>query len=133
MDCDAVNQRSKLSSHKYELRFPELEALCFEMRPYRDTIYFWTPAVEYLWTYKAEIGKRTVGGIIAMPARQGNWYINSVFVHPSHRRKGVASKLLERVLRLAAGATAILDVKTRQAISVGFLMALRLRQKENHA
>jgi ribosomal protein S18 acetylase RimI-like enzyme len=101
-----------LASHEDALRFLELEALCFEMELNRDTTYFWTPVVEYLWAYKAEVGDRIVGGVIAMPTRRGDWYVNSLFVHPSFRNHGIASRLLERVLGAAEGGRVLLDVKT---------------------
>ena len=102
----------RLASHKDASRFLELEALCFEMKPNQDTIYFWTPVVEYLWAYKAQVGTRIVGGIIAMPTRQGDWYINSLFVHPRFRNRGIASLLLEQVFRTVKGRGILLDVKT---------------------
>jgi ribosomal protein S18 acetylase RimI-like enzyme len=101
-----------LASHEDALRFLELEALCVEMEPNRDTTYFWTPVVEYLWAYKAEMGSRIVGGVIAMPTRRGDWYVNSLFVHPRFRNHRIASQLLERVLRVAEGGKVLLDVKT---------------------
>jgi len=101
-----------LASHEDVLRFLELEALCFEMQPNRDTTFFWTPVVEYLWAYKAEVGRRIVGGVIAMPTRRGDWYVNSLFVHPRFRNHGIASQLLERVLGVAEGGKVLLDIKT---------------------
>ena len=101
-----------LASHKDAEKFLKLEALCFEMEPNRDTVYFWTPVVEYLWTYKAEIGSRIVGGIIVMPNRHGGWYVNSLFVHPRFRNRGIASLLLKRFLSRVKGCKVMLDVKT---------------------
>ena len=93
------------------MKFLELEAFCFGMKPNQDTSYFWTPVVDYLWTYKAEIGGRIVGGIIAMPTRRGNWYINSLFVHPKYRNRGIASMLLSRILHIAEQRNVMLDVE----------------------
>jgi ribosomal protein S18 acetylase RimI-like enzyme len=101
-----------LASHEDASRLLELEALCFEMEPNVDTTYFWTPVVEYLWTYKAEVRRKIVGGVIAMPTREGTWYVNSLFVHPRYRKRGIATQLLRQVLRVARGRSVVLDVKT---------------------
>jgi ribosomal protein S18 acetylase RimI-like enzyme len=92
--------------------FLELEATSFGMRRNPDTIYFWTPVVDHLWSYKAIADGKVVGGIIAMLTRRGNWYINSLFVHPTYRRRGVATKLLSRIIKLAGPREVLLDVKT---------------------
>ena len=122
--------RISLASHKDALKFLKLEALCFEMEPSRDTIYFWTPVVEYLWTYKAEIGKRIVGGIIAMPTRRGDWYVNSLFVHPRYRNRRIASKLLRRFLRSAEGGRVLLDVKTDRPYLLDFYGKFGFKKKQ---
>lgn len=100
------------TTHEDALGFLELEALCFEMNSSPDTRYFWTPMVEYSWSFKAEIGKKIIGGVISLPTRDGNWYVNSLFVHPDYRRRGVASMLLGEVIRVSEGRPILLDVKT---------------------
>lgn len=90
------------------------------MQPNEDTAYFWTPIVEYSWAYKAESGKKIIGGVIAMPTRQGSWYINSLFVDPHHRKRGVASRLLKRILVLARGKRVFLDIKTDRMFLLEF-------------
>jgi ribosomal protein S18 acetylase RimI-like enzyme len=112
MGTERTRIRTSLASHRDAEKFLKLEALCFEMEPNRDTVYFWTPVVEYLWTYKAEIGSRIVGGMIAMPNRHGGWYVNSLFVHPKFRNRGIASLLLKRFLSRVKGCKVMLDVKT---------------------
>jgi ribosomal protein S18 acetylase RimI-like enzyme len=94
--------------------FLELEALSFGMRRNPDVIYFWTAVVDHLWTYKAVADGKVVGGIIAMPTRQGKWYVNSLFVHPAYRERGVATKLMSRVLKLAGRKEVSLEVKTNK-------------------
>jgi GNAT superfamily N-acetyltransferase len=88
------------------------EANCFGMSVTRDIIYYWTPIVEHLWVYKARIGDRIIGGIVTMPTRHRSWYVNSLFVDTKFRRLGIASKLLQKAIRLAKGKSVILDVKT---------------------
>jgi ribosomal protein S18 acetylase RimI-like enzyme len=58
-----------------------------------------------------------VGGIIAMPTREGLVYINSLFVHPRMRRRGIGSALLETVLKLHVSGF-ILDVKSNKCVLV---------------
>ena len=100
--------------------FLELEALSFGMRRNPDVIYFWTPVVDHLWTYKAVADGKVVGGIIVMPTRRGKWYINSLFVHPAYRRCGVATKLMARVLKLAGRKEISLEVKTNKEFLLAF-------------
>lgn len=101
--------RISLANHRDAESFLRLEAKCFEMRMNRNTMYFWTPAVSYLWSYKAEINGKIVGGIIAMPTRDGSWYINSLFVHPSYRKHGIATRLVSKIIRIAGTKKIILD------------------------
>ena len=110
----------RLTTHADAARFLELEAKCFEMIPNPETTYFWTPVVENLWAYKAVVGDCIVGGIIAMPTRDGEWYIDSLFVDPEYRKKGVASLLMERVLAIAGNHAVFLDVKTDRSFLLDF-------------
>ena len=120
MNKDRHKVQIRFAKEKDAPRFLRLEALCFEMETNRDLIYFWTPAVSYLWTFKAEIAGRIVGGIIVMPTRKGTWYINSLFVHPKYRKHGVATKLLEKIIKVAGKKSILLDVKTDRKFVVGF-------------
>lgn len=99
----------KLASYRDAESFLRLEAKCFDMKANRDTMYFWTPAVSYLWSYKAEMNGKIVGGIIAMPTRDGSWYINSLFVHPSYRKHGVATRLVSKIIKIAGKKRIFLD------------------------
>lgn len=112
--------RIKLATHKDAERFLKLEATCFKMKCNPDTVYFWTPVVSYLWAYKAELNGKLVGGIIAMPTRNGYWYINSLFVHPRYRKHGIATRLLSKVLKLAGKSKMLLDVKTDRIFLLNF-------------
>ena len=51
MGTEATGVRTSLASHRDAERFLKLEALCFEMEPNQATLYFWTPVVEFLWSY----------------------------------------------------------------------------------
>jgi ribosomal protein S18 acetylase RimI-like enzyme len=87
-----------------------LEARCFGMRYSSNSLYYWRPILDYCWAYKATRDDEILGGVIAMPTRQGKVYINSLFVHPRVRGLGIGSQLLETVLGLQAIGF-ILDVK----------------------
>lgn len=76
--------------------------------------------MESSWAYKAVSGNRIVGGIIAMPTRDGGWYIDSLFVDPEFRKKRVATLLMERVLAVAGKHMVSLDVKTDRAFLPAF-------------
>ncbi len=91
--------------------FLRLEARCFGMMFNRNSLYFWRPVIEYGWAFKAVQRRSIVGGIIAMPTRQEFIYINSLFVHPRFRDKGIGTRLLETVLSLRARKGFILDMK----------------------
>lgn len=91
------------------LEFLRLEAECFEMGFTPNTLYYWRPVIDYCWAFKAVAERKVVAGAIAMPTRDGRIYLNSLFVSPAHRRKGIATKLLLKVLRLRPGSECVLD------------------------
>lgn len=109
-----------LAEAKDTSHFLDLEALCFGMTRNPDVTYFWTPAVNYLWSYKAEIKGKMVGGIISMPTRDGKWYVNSLFVHLKYRRLGIAKQLLTKIIRIAGKRKILLDVKTDREFLLEF-------------
>ena len=129
----ASRVRIRLTTHRDAAKFLKLEARCFEMEPNRDTIYFWTPVVEYLWAYKAVVGKKIVGGIIAIPTRKGDWYVNSLFVHPMYRGIGIASLLLGGFLVRIKDARVLLDVKTDRPYLVEFYGKFGFRKRKRMA
>lgn len=92
------------------LEFLKLEAKCFEMRFSSNTLYYWRPIVDYCWAFKAVYRRRIVGGVIAMPTRDGRIYINSLFVHPRIRECGIGTRLLSKILELRPPHEFILDV-----------------------
>ena len=104
------------------LEFYRLEAKCFEMDGNdADTLYYWVPILSYQCCYKAvDRTSRIVGGIVAMPTFDGHWYINSLFVDPVYRRKGIANMLMQKVLDSAKSNDIILDVKTDRPYLVEF-------------
>lgn len=110
----------RLANHGDAISFLKLEARCFKMRTSKDTIYFWTPAVCYLWSYKAMADDKIVGGIIATPTRDGNWYVNSLFVHPSYRKHRVATRLLSKIIKTAGNKKIFLDIKTNRRFLMDF-------------
>lgn len=120
----------RLATWRDAAEFLRLEALCFGMRVNRDTLYYWTPVVEYLWSYKAEVDGLVIGGIIAMQTRSGDWYVNSLFVHPRYRRHGVATRLLSRVIQLAGERKVLLDVKTDKRLLLRFYGSFGFEIKE---
>jgi len=78
-----------------------------------NSLYYWRPILDYCWAYKAIRDDEILGGVIAMPTRQGKIYVNSLFVHPRMRGLGIGSQLLETVLALPAIGF-ILDVKANK-------------------
>lgn len=90
--------------------FLRLEASCFEMEFSPNTLYYWRPIIDYCWAFKAVQGQRIVGGIIAMPTRDGRIYVNSLFVHPRLRKCGIGTALLSRILGLKGRGAFVLDV-----------------------
>lgn len=93
--------------------FYRLEARVFEMDwNSEDTEYYWVPILEHQCCHKAVEDGIIVGGIVSMPTFNREWYINSLFVDPEYRRRGIATKLMECVMRDAWHQTMVLDVKT---------------------
>ena len=103
------------------VEFYELEARCFEMKyDNEDTTYYWTPILHHQCCLKAVLGGKIVGGLVSMPTFEGKWYLNSLFVDPDYRRRGIANKLMDRMKGLAAQKTMVLDVKTDRPYLVEF-------------
>lgn len=96
------------------LEFYRLEARCFEMGgDDEDALYYWVPILSYQCCYKAVAGgSRIVGGVVSMPTFDRRWYVNSLFVDPEYRRRGIAGRLMERVIGLSWHDEIMLDVKT---------------------
>lgn len=50
-----------------------------------------------------------------MPTKKKNtWYINSLFINPEYRRKGIASKLLNKIFSVADGDNIVLDINPQK-------------------
>lgn len=125
-----IDIKIRLAESRDAKQFLKLEALCFKMRLTSSTIYFWKPVVSYLWAYKATINDRIVGGVIAMPTREGDWYINSLFVHPRYRKHGIATKLLKKIIGIVGKKRIFLDVKTDREHLVDFYGKHGFRRKK---
>ena len=104
------------------MEFYKLEAKCFEMDGNdADTLYYWVPILSYQCCYKAVVdGSKIVGGIVAMPTFDKKWYINSLFVDPEYRRRGIANRLMQKVMDVAWFQDMILDVKTDRPHLIDF-------------
>ena len=110
--------RAKLSD---ALEFYKLEAKCFEMEEdNEDTTYYWVPILSYQCCLKAVVDGKIVGGLVSMPTFEGKWYLNSLFVDPECRRRGIADKLMEKMKELATQDVMMLDVKTDRPFLVQF-------------
>ena len=104
--------------------FYRLEAKCFEMDEGEDTLYYWVPVLSYQCCYKAVVdGSRIIGGVVSMPTFDKQWYINSLFVDPEYRRRGIANRLMQKVMDVAWHGDMILDVKTDRPHLIGFYNA----------
>jgi len=95
--------------------FLRLEAKCFGIRYNPITVYYWRPIIDHCWAFEAVSNRTIIGGIIAIPTRKGQIYINSLFVDGRHRRSGIGGRLLSRVLRLKPTHGFVLDVKIERA------------------
>ena len=103
------------------LEFYRLEAKCFGMEEDNDdTTYYWVPILSYQCCLKAVLDGKIVGGLVSMPTFEGRWYLNSLFVDPEYRRRGIADKLMEKMKELATQDAMILDVKTDRPYLVRF-------------
>lgn len=108
------------------LEFYRLEAKCFEMEEGdEDALYYWVPILAYQCCYKAVADdSRIVGGIVSMPTFDKRWYINTVFVDPEYRRRGIAGRLMDKVIGVAWHDEIVLDVKTDRPHLVKFYASL---------
>lgn len=96
------------------MEFYRLEAKCFEMDGNdADTLYYWVPILSHQCCYKAvTVSSRIVGGVVSMPTFDKQWYINSLFVDPAYRMRGIARMLMNKVFASAWHDEVVLDVKT---------------------
>jgi len=100
--------------------FLKLEAECFEMKFVDAALYYWRPIIDYCYAFKAVFERKIVGGIIAIPTRQGQIYINSLFVQGNFRNLGIATSLLKRISSITCEKGFILDVKTKKEYLISF-------------
>jgi ribosomal-protein-alanine N-acetyltransferase len=112
--------------------FLRLEAKCFGMRFSLNTLYYWRPIIDYGWALKAVHRRRIVGGLLAMLTRNEQIYINSIFVDPNFRRRGIGTKLLSKILRLGKGRGFVLDVKAEKAYLHEFYRRHRFLEERVH-
>ena len=118
MDIDIIRAEKRNA-----LEFYRLETKCFEMEDDdANTMYYWIPMLSHQCCYKAveRSSLRIVGGIVSMPTFDKHWYINSLFVDPSYRRNGIASRLMEKVIEVATHGDIVLDVKTDRPYLIRF-------------
>ena len=106
--------------------FYRLEARCFEMDGNGvGTLYYWVPILSHQCCYKAVlVSSRIVGGVVSMPTFDKQWYINSLFVDPAYRRRGIAKMLMEKVFASAWHDEVVLYVKTNRPHLTRFYMSL---------
>ena len=100
--------------------FLKLEAECFEMKFTEASLYYWRPIIDYCYASKAVSKNKIVGGIIAIPTRAGQIYINSLFVHKNFRKQGIATYLLNQILSISPKNGYILDVKPGKEYLISF-------------
>lgn len=131
MDCYKESAKIRRVSPDDADEFLKLEAKCFNMRLSQNTKYYWKPIVSYQWVYKAVSQSKIVGGIIAMATRDEDLlYINSLFVHQAYRNKGIATKLLKKVLKIAEKRRVVLDLRTDRSFLVEFYEKFGFRIKK---
>lgn len=94
------------------LEFYQLEAKCFDMEVNdKDTLYYWAPILEYQCCFKA-VDNRIVGGLVSMPTFDGRWFLSSLFVDPTYRRQGIATRLMDAMLGVVWCGEIMTDIKT---------------------
>lgn len=112
------------------LEFYRLESRCFETEvDDMDTLYYWTPLLEHMYCLKAvESGARIIGGAVSMPTFDESWYVNSLFVDPEYRKRGIARRLMDDVIATAGRREMVLDVKTDRPHLLKFYGSLGFRK-----
>lgn len=109
--------------------FLRLEAQCFEMRFHKETSYYWRPIIDYCYSFKAVTKSgRLVGGIIAMPTREGEIYVNSLFVKREFRRRHVARMLMNAILKIRTEKAYVLDVRKEKQYLIRFYESLGFKK-----
>ena len=90
--------------------FYTLEAGCFGIDGDPDTMNFRGSLVGHRHCFKAVAGGTLIGGVIS-EATHDEWHVTSLFVDEKYRRRGVGSRLLQKVIDVAKR-DIILDIKT---------------------
>jgi ribosomal protein S18 acetylase RimI-like enzyme len=139
-----TEKHSKIGAKRVRIRratitdaipFLKLEAVCFEMKFADASLYYWRPIIEYCYAFKAVLSNKIVGGVIAIPTRNGQIYINSLFVHTKFRKLGIATKLLDRILMIGSKNGYVLDVKPKKRHLISFYTKYGfrvIRTKQNY-
>ena len=88
---------------KDTVRLSKLECACYGYRwhPYANWTWKAISGYGYAFTAKTRKGDRIVGGIGAIMTNKGKLYLDSVFVSPAWRGRGIAKLLLKRVAGIA--------------------------------
>ena len=107
----------------------KLECRCYgySWHPYAN--WFWKRAVDYMYAYKATDGGKVIGGIVALPTRQGTVYVDTMFVAKGSRRRGVGEALLKKVLKDTNGKKIQLDTWSYNEAAKSLFAKLGFRRK----
>jgi ribosomal protein S18 acetylase RimI-like enzyme len=86
----------------------EIDSYYGNWTPYAT--WFWTRTIETAYALKAVDGKKIVGGAMALPTRDGSIYVDTMFVLPKYKERGIGTAFLERIIKAANGRRIIADV-----------------------
>lgn len=99
----------------------KLEAKCFGMKYDKNFLYFWKPLILDAYVYKAVVGKRIIGGMLAFATRNPKTvYIDSIYTDSGFRHHGIATKLIGRLEKDSGCSKIVLDTMNqfREAVTL---------------
>lgn len=107
--------RIKISRAKSKDAMPlsRLECACYSIYWHPYALWVWKRAIDWWWAFKATAGKKIIGGAVLLPTRKGVFYLDTLFVAPKFRNKGIAQAILSHALKVARSKKISLDVSIR--------------------
>ncbi|MCE2497760.1 MAG: GNAT family N-acetyltransferase [Nitrosopumilaceae archaeon] len=82
----------------------KLESLCFDLdNTDIDEMYMieWKISIGMQNTYKAVLDGTIIGGSVSFPTAKKTWYMDSLFVHPDHQKRGIGRRLRKTAIENA--------------------------------
>ena len=114
----------------------ELEAFCFDLDSTEiDEMYMiaWKISIGMQNTYKAVLDGTIIGGSVSFPTANKTWYMDSLFVHPNYRKRGIGRTLRKTSIEHAwlRPIITLVNIKKTHLVEFYETMGFQIRDKIN--